>query len=212
MARKTVDPQTVKAAKQKKLLLVLAPVLLALIAWQGPKSYKALTGSDAAAVAPPPAVTTTPTSTGPTTTGPTTLTELRDTDLPLEALDGQLISFSRFSGRDPFDQSNAPEGTSTGTGTGSGGTTSGQTANTAELEVNGTKEKVALDRSFPASDPVFKLVSIQGQTANVGLVSGKFSGGSSTIAINVGETLVLVSDPDKTRYVIKLMSVAHVKQ
>jgi len=208
MARKTVDPQTVKAAKQKKLLLVLAPVLLALIAWQGPRSYKALMGSDAAAVAPPPAaVTTTPTS-----TGPTTLTELRDTDLPLEALDGQLISFSRFTGRDPFDQSNAPEGTSTGTGTGSGETTSGQTANTAELEVNGKKEKVALGGSFPASDPVFKLVSIQGQTANVGLVSGKFSGGSSTISIDVGETLVLVSDPDKTRYVIKLTSVAHVKQ
>jgi hypothetical protein len=211
MPPKAVDPQRLKAARQKKLLLVLAPVLLGLLAWQGPKSYKALTGGEEATLAPPPPAATMP---APTSTGPTTtvVTELSDTDLPLEALDGQLISFSRFSGRDPFDQSNAPEGTSVGTGSGSAGTSSEQPANTAEIEVNGTKEKVTLGGSFPASDPVFKLVSIQGQTANVGLVSGEFSTGSNTISINVGESLVLVSDPDKTRYVIKLTSVAHVKQ
>jgi hypothetical protein len=213
MAPKPADLQRQKEAKQKKMLLVLAPILLALLAWQGPKTVKAFTGGEAAPPPPVPAATTplapagsAPTSGAQTPGAPATLPE---TERPYEALDGQLISFSRFGARDPFDQSYAP---ATGSPDSSGGDdTSAREPNTAEIEVNGAGETVAIGEAFPASDPTFELVSISGQTATIGLVSGSFSNGAETIAIEVGETLVLVSDPDETRYAIKIVGVAHVK-
>jgi hypothetical protein len=77
----------------------------------------------------------------------------------------------------------------------------------ATVEVNGSAEDLAVGDSFPASDPTFKLVAVSSQAATIGLVSGSFSNGNSTISINVGETLVLQGD-DGARYAIKLASVA----
>jgi hypothetical protein len=214
MARKPLDLQKQKEAKQKKMLLVLAPVLLALLAWQGPKTVKAFTGGEAAPVPPVPAATTTaaPAGSAPTTGAPAAGTPagLPETERPYEALDGQLISFSRFDGRDPFDQAYAPASAAPPDSSG-GGETSAEAPNTAEVEVNGAGETVAIGEAFPASDPTFELVSISGQTAMIGLVSGSFSNGAETIAIEVGETLVLVADPDQTRYAIKIVGVAYVK-
>ena len=64
MARKpsVADLLAQKEAKQKKLLLLLVPVFLALIVWQGPKTYKAFTGGSAA---PPPAAPAGTTTTTP---------------------------------------------------------------------------------------------------------------------------------------------------
>jgi hypothetical protein len=188
-----------KEAKQKKLLLLLVPVFLALVAWQGPKTYKAFTGSSAAPPAAPPTATT-PTSTSPDPTASPPATDgsasLPDTDVRPELLDGQLISFSRFPGRDPFAVTDAA---------GSGGTPQAPVASDATIEINGVAESVAIADPFPASDPTFRLVSIEGQIANIGLVSGTFSNGAETIAITVGETLVLVAD-DGQQYAIKLVS------
>ena len=215
MAPKAVDLEKQKEAKQKKMLLVLAPVLLALIAWQGPKTVKAFTGGEAAPPAPVPVATTTPaapagpaTSAAPAAGAPAGLPE---TEQPYEALDGQLISFSRFDGRDPFDQSYAPATAPAADPSGGGADTSAEAPNTAEVEVNGAGETVSIGEAFPASDPNFELISISGQTAMIGLVSGSFSNGAETIAIEVGETLVLVADPDQTRYAIKIVGVAYVK-
>jgi hypothetical protein len=186
-----------KDAKQKKLLIILIVPFIALLAWQGPKTFKALQGGSP----PPPtsAVPATPTTSVPTATPllPGSGTDqggvLPDSDPQPDRLDGQLLSFSRFSGRDPF----TPVGPSS----------SGQSAAGATIEVNGTSEDVRVNDSFPASDPTFKLVSVTETAAVIGLVSGSFSNGDDTITINVGETLVLAAD-DGTRYAIKIVSVA----
>ncbi len=138
-----------KAAKQKKLLLVLVPVLIGLLAFQGPKVLKQLKGSEAAA--PAPATTAAATSadaTAPATPVPSAGATPEavpvdvkqalpsNTDVPISAGEGQLISFSRFQARDPFvalvDDSvtTAPvdtTGSSTGSTGGSGTTGTGST-------------------------------------------------------------------------------------
>ena len=52
MASKKVQAALLKQkeAKQKKVLFLLVPVFLGLMAWQGPKTFKAITGGNA----PPP--------------------------------------------------------------------------------------------------------------------------------------------------------------
>jgi hypothetical protein len=196
MAKRPTEAQirAAKDAKQKKVLLVLLVPFIGLLAWQGPKTYHALMGG----TPPPPPITATPVA--PTTTTPTTTTPgtepgaLPDSDPQLNPLDGQLVSFSRFSGRDPF---LIPL---------TGGSQS-QSAG-ATIEVNGESEDVGINDPFPASDPTFKLVSVTDSAAHIGLVSGTFSNGQETITINVGETLVLAAD-DGTRYAIKVVSIAN---
>jgi len=183
-----------KDAKQKKLLIILIVPFLALLAWQGPKMFKALQGGSSP---PPPtsAVPLTPTTSVPTLpgTGAVQGGDLPDTDLQPDLLDGHLVSFSRFSGRDPFVPVSPSSGQSQG--------------ESATIEVNGTSEDVGINDPFPASDPTFKLVSVSDTAAVIGLVSGSFSSGNDTITINVGETLVLAAD-DGARYAIKIVSVA----
>jgi hypothetical protein len=47
---------------------------------------------------------------------------------------------------------------------------------------------------------------VAGQTATIGLVSGRFSSGADTLTMNVGQTLVIVAN-DGARYTVKLVSV-----
>jgi len=182
-----------KEAKQKKLLFLLVPLFLGLAAWQGPKMLHALKGSQ-----PPPAALEpglgAPTPTGTTPTGTDAAGGLPNTDEQPGLLDGQLISFSRFGGRDPFGHSTPA----------AAGPSANQAA--ATVEVNGTSEGVTLNGSFPARDPTFRLVSVAGQTATIGLVSGRFSSGADTLTMNVGQTLVIVAN-DGARYSVKLVSV-----
>jgi hypothetical protein len=109
-----------KEAKQKKLLMVLAPVFLILMVWQGPGYLKMLTGGDDPVAVPTDtsggAVPTTPdpsTAPPPTTVVPggtpepapgTAPTGLVDSDRPAAPDAGQLIAFDRFVGKDPFRQ------------------------------------------------------------------------------------------------------------
>jgi hypothetical protein len=141
-----------KEAKQKKLLFVLGPIFLLLMVWQGPGYVKMLTGGGSE-----PAAATTSTPTGatpdpgsaapPSTVDPSAVPAaspaagalaLPDSDQPLGADTGQLISFGRFLSKDPFKQGVAPpsdgstSGTSGNTGstggtgsTGSGGSSGG---------------------------------------------------------------------------------------
>jgi hypothetical protein len=198
-----------KEAQQKKILIALAPLLLGLLVWQGPKTYSALMGGSAAPAAPPATTTTAspvplPTGTTPTppTGSPTSATSLPDSDPLLSPATGQLIVFSRFVSKDPF----RAKPSSTSSNDGSEGPTGN--ASSASLEVNGTAEDVKIGERFPAADPAFRLVNAGGQSAEIGLASGSFANGQETIAVNMGETLVLVSDPDGKRYAIKLISVA----
>jgi hypothetical protein len=200
-----------KDAKQKKLLIVLVPLFLALVAWQGPKMFKAFSGSDPEA-APPPVTATAPAdpATAPPPTGTTEAPPpagLADTDVPPAEGTDRLVSFSRFESRDPFGQ---PGGTAAGTQTGTDSGTpvpDDATALVATLEVNGSSEEVSPGGDFPAGDPTFRLVSISEDSALIGLVSGSFEGGEGTVELAVGDEVELVADPDGTRYVVTLVSV-----
>jgi hypothetical protein len=194
MARKPSEAalRAAKEAKQKKLLALLVIPFIALLAWQGPKTFKALQGGS-----PPPPSSALPLPTTPTSTVPGQATpsgELPDSDPQPELLEGQLLSFSRFSGRDPFIPRVPVD-------------TSASAAGGATIEINGESEDVGINDPFPASDPTFKLVSVTDTAAIIGLVSGSFSNGADTITINVGETLVLAAD-DGARYAIKIVSIA----
>jgi hypothetical protein len=236
-----------KEAKQKKLLLGLVPVLLILLVWQGPKMFGAFFGGESATEATP--TTATPTGTVPdpaTGLPPSTANNpdaaqpaaggaLPDTDNRVDAGTGQLVTFDRFVGKDPFkqqvegDQSGGGGGaTSGGGGTtggitspgtvtvtpggsgGSGGSGGGRPAGptSASLSVNGNQEAVSVGAAFPKTDPVFRLASLASTSARIGLVDGSFSSGDDTIKLSVGKTLTLVSQPDGTRYTIRLIRIS----
>lgn len=216
-----------KAARQKKLLLLLAPVLVVLVVLQGPKLMKSFNPpassneSEAAetAAAPTDGAVTDPAAAPIAPSAPGILIE---SDVPPTPDEGQLISFGRFTGKDPFRQLVQAEEGDPGAGSGgdsSGGDESGgdsgdepsgedgEVPNTAELTVNEAAESVKVGGSFPSADPIFRLASIEGTIAKIGLVTGSFSTGVATLDLKVGETLTLVSQPDGVRYKIKLLDV-----
>ena len=106
-----------KAAKQKKILLVLAPILVLLLAYQG---RGLLTGgnSDAAKPAEPATTATTeaPGEQGGTSTAPVPAATLPDTEAPPPADPEQLASFDRFVPKDPFEQEVSAEASGDGGG------------------------------------------------------------------------------------------------
>jgi hypothetical protein len=123
-----------KDARQKKVLFALAPILVGLLAWQGPGMLKAFTGGDSppptaaqpteTAAAPDPAAGAAPsTATGdPAVTAPGG-SSLPDADEPYTPGAGQLVAFDRFIGKDPFRQqvaAKAADGGAPGPGSGGG--------------------------------------------------------------------------------------------
>src|SRR4051794_36725873 len=194
-----------KEAKQKKVLFLLVPLFLGLMAWQGPKTFKAFTGGNA----PPPA-TAAPSTTAPTPgSAPSTPvagtvvvppSQLVDTDAPPSLMDGQMSNLGVFPGRDPFSGGAITPGlgdVSTG-GTGTG-TTSTTTPTSARVEVNGAAEDVSIGDTFPESDPAFKLVSVTASSAMISLASGAtFTNGDESEQIKGGETLTVVGDDGPT--------------
>jgi hypothetical protein len=212
-----------KEAKQKKLLFVLVPIFLGLAVWQGPKMYGTFFGGSTPPEATP---VTTPTATTPAPgTAPPAAPAgvLADTDVPPGEHPTKLISFSLFTGRDPFASPYPPEpatptaptsptapSTTGGTGGGTSGGTSGgdqEQELTALLEINGVSETVSVGEEFPASDPTFSLVGLTLEGATIGVVQGMFEDGSATIEIEVGEEVTLVAAPASTQYVVKLVDV-----
>jgi hypothetical protein len=212
MASKKVQAALLKQkeAKQKKVLFLLVPIFIGLIAWQGPKTFKAVTGGNA-----PPPTTAAPLTTAPTRgSAPSTpgvgafapAGQLVDTDAPPSLMDGQMSNLGVFPGRDPFSGGAITPGlgdVSTG-GTGTG-TTSTTTPTSARVEVNGAAEKVSIGDAFPESDPAFKLVSVTASSAMISLASGgTFTNGNQSEQIKVGETLTVVGD-DGSTFSIKLV-------
>jgi hypothetical protein len=139
MAGQTAAEKRLKQreAKQKKLLIVLVPVLIAVAVFTVPRTLKQLRGGEEAA-APPAAATgsqeldpaaggntgtlgTQPAaSADPTAVAASAKAVLQDTGSQPEASEGQLISFSRFDSRDPFVQLVEDEPTDTSTTDASG--------------------------------------------------------------------------------------------
>jgi hypothetical protein len=114
MAAKRVDPLKAKEAKQKKIAIGGAVLLLAVLAYQGPKTLKMLQGPQpvAAPASSTPAPGTAPAATSggtpaggevPAAPAPE-LSSVADSDLSPEAAEGQLATFERFASKDPFAQ------------------------------------------------------------------------------------------------------------
>ena len=215
MASKKVQAALLKQkeAKQKKVLFLLVPLFLGLMAWQGPKTFKAFTGGNA-----PPPTTAAPSTTAPTPgSAPSTPgagavvvppSQLVDTDAPPSLMDGQMSNLGVFPGRDPFSGGAITPGlgdvSAGGAGTGTG-TTSTTTHTSARVEVNGGAEDVSIGDTFPESDPAFKLVSVTASSAMISLASGAtFTNGDQSEQIKVGETLTVVGD-DGSTFSIKLV-------
>ena len=129
-----------KEAKQKKLLFVLGPIFLLLMVWQGPGYVKMLTGGSSRAdrgdhehadgnrrdarsgLGGPTVDGRTRSQRRPAAPPAAGAIALADSDQPLAADTGQLISFGRFLSKDPFKQGVTPPPTSDGTAPAEGGT------------------------------------------------------------------------------------------
>jgi hypothetical protein len=196
--RNAADIQKAKEAKQKKLLLLLLPLFLGLVVWQGPKMYKSLFAQPAPEATP---AATTPSSTVPgaptTASGAPPAAGLADSEPLPTARSDQLLSFSRFTGRNPFIAPGGAAPPASGTS---------QLTNTAVIEVNGQSEEVVYGAAFPTADPVFRLANVTESGVEVGLASGSFDDGRQTVAIAVGEQVQLVGD-DGTSYTVRVVSV-----
>jgi hypothetical protein len=101
------------------------------------------------------------------------------------------------------------------TGTSSSASASAPTRSTAQagsklsaavVDVNGKQESVAVAQAFPKENPTFKLVSLTGGVAKIGIAGGSYSSGAQTVALRLGHTLTLVNTSDGLRYELQLVS------
>jgi hypothetical protein len=76
----------------------------------------------------------------------------------------------------------------------------------ALIATNGVCERVAVKGTFPATENIFRLVSIakDGKSVQVSIVGGSFDSGQPTATLKQGDKLTLVNTADGTRYVIEL--------
>jgi len=59
--------------------------------------------------------------------------------------------------------------------------------------------------NFPASNPLFQLLSLTAKTAKISVVGGSYASGAATLALTVNKAVTLVNTADGTRYTIELM-------
>jgi len=75
----------------------------------------------------------------------------------------------------------------------------------ATITVNGIANQVSVGSSFPASSPVFTLVSLTQRVAKIGIAGGNYENGAATVTLAKGKTLTLMNTADGTRYVLRLV-------
>jgi hypothetical protein len=64
---------------------------------------------------------------------------------------------------------------------------------------------VGLAGTFPAGGPVFRLVSFQNGTAQVGIVGGSYAAGGATLTLQVGHPVTLQNTTDGKQYRLELI-------
>jgi hypothetical protein len=229
MAKQPLDPQKAKEAKQKKIAIGGAVLLVALLAIQGPKVMKQMSHSTAPPAAPPATVAAPPTSTTPVGAAPvpgvdTTASGgsgLISETAPTAAL-GQVSSFGRFASKDPFAAipGSTPQPADSGGGGSGGGseppakppappappasTGGSKTLTSAVIGVNGVKELVSVGGNFPASQPLFHLVSVSEHSAKISIAGGALANGEGSVTLKEGEPITLMNTSDGTRYKLQL--------
>jgi hypothetical protein len=227
------DPKA-KAKRQKIIAAVLGLVLVGVLIFQGPTILGMFSGgssgtaSEPATTTPSPAVPAAPVTPGTPVAAPTPTgapAQLVDSDPVPVAADGQLVTFDRFDTKDPFAQqvSDAPAASAPAPevpadtapkSPDSAGDAVGRPApetaapSAATISVNGASQDVKVGATFPESDPIFKLVSLKGDTAKVGIVGGGYANGSQTVTLKKGgKPVTLMNTADGTTYVLRLVSV-----
>jgi hypothetical protein len=81
-------------------------------------------------------------------------------------------------------------------------------ATTATISVNGSNSSVTVGASFPAAAPVFTLVSLTGTAAKIGIATGSYESGATTVTLTKGKTITLQNTADGARYSLRLVSTA----
>ena len=79
---------------------------------------------------------------------------------------------------------------------------------TATITVNGLAGQVSVGASFPASSPVFTLVSLTPRAAKIGIAGGSYENGAATVTLAKGKTVTLMNTADGMRYVLRLVAVS----
>jgi hypothetical protein len=230
------DLREAKDRKMKKVAIGLSVVLALSLAFEvpkvlnsGPKTSStppAATTSGATGTATP---AVTPAGTAAAAVTPVASSKLPNSDTAPRVGKAQLYSFSHFAGKDPFVQQvvDTPQGLP-----GNGGNSSSSASNTptatagntaakmnlqhpartlavrgaARISVNGRVQVVRVGTSFPSANPLFRLVSVSGGVARIGIASGSYSSGAKTVSLVAGRTLTLVDTADGIRYQLRLLS------
>ena len=83
-------------------------------------------------------------------------------------------------------------------------------ASITSISVNGTAEDVEVEKTFPAEEPTFELVSLakDGKSVEIGIAGGTYADGGATIELKLGKPLTLQNTADGTRYELELLAVA----
>jgi hypothetical protein len=202
--------------RQMVILAVGGVVLAGLLMFQVPRTLDRLK-SETPESAPSTATTTPVTPPATPGTPPPVATPVTPVRTP---------ALTQFTSKDPFVQqvnpntgaaSSAPaesagssspaSESATQTGIGSSSAPAAG-SNTATIAVNGAEQAVSVSDTFPSGNPVFKLVSLDGNTAKVGVENGELKGGSKTVTLTQGEPLTLLNTVDGKRYKVELVAVS----
>jgi len=231
------DPKA-KAKRQKVIAGVLGLALVGVLVFQAPKIMSMFGGGSTAASEPvttPAPASTAPVPTplaGSPAPAPVPVAgsaQLVDSDPVLVPSDGQLVTFDRFESKDPFApqvsdepaapsaaavpveadaKSQEPQGDGRLPAPDDGPSTRQADPAEATISVNGARQDVEVGATFPESDPIFKLVSVKGNTIRIGIVGGGYANGSPTVTLKQGgKPVTLMNTADGTTYVLRLVGV-----
>lgn len=235
MAKAAFDPKA-KARRQKKIAIVGSIFLVALLAFQVPRTMKMLNPkSPVPATSPMPGPTTTTDATAApaaaaaepvaaTVPAATADALVVNSDLSPTAQQGQLTAFTAsFSSKDPFRQQLQSSTTTAAEAappeakpkqkpaggviaTGTAPTGFTQLRLSATISVNGVASAVGVETDFPSDSPLFHLVALTARTAQISIAGGSLSSGAPTVMLRLGKPLTLMNTADGTRYRLILVS------
>jgi hypothetical protein len=189
-AKKQLTPAEVKAAKQKKIAIGGAVLLVAILAFEVPKMMKMMSSKPPAASATPAATTPSATPAAPTGATPAAATPSAPTgaagvdglvvnaDLSPTPLEGQLPALTAtFTSKDPFRQQNvavAPSDSSSTADATAGGKKTGsivpdEGSTSGANEATTTTTPGATTPAAPAGKPVSAVISVNGVDSPVGV-------------------------------------------
>ncbi len=204
------DVAKAKAAKQKKIAIGGAVVLVALLAIEVPKTMKMLNQHAAAPVVQ--AATTTPTVTpadpnslaaptlggtpAATTPAPTGTTSDLVAAVPLSVDPGQIETFQKFASKDPFAVQVSAGGSPVATSGGSSQSSGRSSTTTRPTTFTPAPSSPAAPSSPPAATPTSAIISLNGELQSV-TVKSDFPTTGATFS-RVGTLFHLVSLTAKT--------------